>query len=203
MILLRRIQVKIFIGLTFIFILISGFTIFLYKNLELREKIPIFSEAFFKYDEYLLKRKIAKQPYSGFWHYELAYLYFRKGDIDKFENELRKALEVDPYSIASIYSLALHYESKWQFENALQLYKHGAKLDKEYKLPFHYGVGGMYCNLGRPMEALEAYKEALKHIDTYDIAEGKENMKHHMEEQIKGIEEGKFCTVKLSLLKMW
>ena len=151
------------------------------------EAVSKSSEPLIEQNEDTLKKKIESHPYSGELHYQLAVVYLKRGDIDNFELELKKALDVDPKSIALFFTLAHHYEEKNQFEKALELYKIGAKYDISYKLPFHYDIARMYQNSGKNREAIENYKEALKHIDSYDITP-KENIKIDIEKELKTLE---------------
>ena len=182
---------KILVCLFVVILLIAGVIALIHRNSDMKDKIPVLSDIFSKYDEFILKRKITKNPYSSSGYYDLAYLYFKRGDIDKFETELKKALEVEPASIASYYSLAHHYETKLQLEKAVELYRVGVKYDTEYTLPFHWDIARVLYNLGRYEEALENYKEALKHIDSYKIINGKETIKKDVEENIKLLENKK------------
>jgi tetratricopeptide (TPR) repeat protein len=173
-------------------ILLVGALIFFRTKLESR-RLPVISQIYFRYDEYLLQRKIRAKPYDGPLHFDLAYLYLDNGDIDKFERELRKAVSLDPDSLAGIFSLVIHYETTRKFEEALQMCLIGIRYDKEYRLPFHYELARMYCNLGKRDDALKAYQETLEHIDSYKI-EGRDYMRRDAEKKIIAIRKDLACS---------
>jgi len=187
----------VLIALTFVL----SFVMYTYRDKKLKEKVPILSELFYRYDEYVLKREIRKWPNKISLYFRLAELYSRKEGTNKFMEEVRRAMRINPDAIAELYSFALTIEARREFEKALEVYRLGVQLDKGYKLPFHDGLGTMYYNLAQLdrlpnrlsgcEEALRSYREALKHIDGGDyslIVKGRDNLKRRIEKQIDQIQ---------------
>lgn len=192
--------IKYIIGLVALTFVLS-FVIYSYRDKELKEKVPILSELLYRYDEYVLKRQIRKWPDKISLYFKLAELYSGKEGTNKFMEEVRRAMNINPNAIAELYSFAHTIEARREFEKALEVYRLGVQLDEGYKLPFHEGLGRMYYNLAQLdrlpnrlsgyEEALRSYREALKHIEAghYSlIVKGRDNLKQKIEEQIDQIQ---------------
>jgi tetratricopeptide (TPR) repeat protein len=161
-----------------------------FRYVKLRNSLPLMSSIVDYIEEWRLTRDVLKNPYSATAHFKLAIKYLQKDDLKRYEMELNKAYKLDPSFLGIIYSLGNPYEAKHQFEKALELYQIGAKIDTEYRLPFHYEIGRTYLNLGKPAEALCALEEALSHIDKYDMMiNGKENIKNYLQTTIKDLKD--------------
>jgi tetratricopeptide (TPR) repeat protein len=177
--------IRIFLIVVFLFLVLF---ILSYRFTKIRNSLPFMTSIVNNIEEWRLTRNVQKHPYSAIAHFKLAINYLQKDDLQRYETELGKAYQYDPSFIGIIYSVGNPYEAKHQFEKSLALYQIGARIDKEFRLPFHYEIGRMYLNLGKSSEALCAYEEALDHIDKYNmIIDGKENIKKDLQMTIKDL----------------
>jgi len=150
------------------------------------------TEIYFKYDEWRLKKEIKRHPYEGKLYLELAQLYFKKGYINRSENQLKKAVEIQPYVIGDLLSEISKYSRKMQYENALILTSLGIKYDKKHSFPFHFYAATIYCNIDESDRALSEFQETLRYLDDYKI-EGKENLREESENRISQIKKTNRC----------
>lgn len=158
--------------------------LYLYLHGEIYYESPFIAKLFSKSDGHELKRDLYRVPSSGRAHKKLAYLYLEKGDIDRFETEIKETIELEPSELYCLYSQGLHYELKKDFEKALVIYTAGTKADEKFRLPFYYYQGQVYLKLGRKDEALASFEEALKHIDSCELAQAREGVRKDLKAQI-------------------
>lgn len=95
----------------------------------------------------------------------LALLYTLENSSDKaaqeYEEVLKKASQVEPKNTDILRSLAALYYQQKKFENAISTYKLILTLDKkDYESVFL--LGNLLSEIGKPGEAIEKFKEALK-----------------------------------------
>ncbi len=93
-------------------------------------------------------------------HFDLALYYMGKQKNDEAEEELIKAIELDPRYGYALNQLAYLYSYKNDFEKALEYFRRYATVSPGDANPFD-SMGEMYFRMGKLDESIEKFKEAL------------------------------------------
>ncbi len=109
--------------------------------------------------EDLFKAIVAAAPNLGPAHYNLAYLYDKKGDVAGAEAEYRRAIEVEPGASDSYVALATLLARAQREEDALKVLTDAAGRFAEDGR-FQFALGATAFNMGRTAEAEAAFAKA-------------------------------------------
>jgi Flp pilus assembly protein TadD len=110
--------------------------------------------------ETLFKAILTDLPNLPEAHYNLGYLYERRGATAEAEAELRKALDLQPQNAAALIALAALLDRRGASEEALTLLEAGApQLADNARVQF--ALGATAFNLGRSAVAEPAFEKAV------------------------------------------
>lgn len=122
------------------------YTYLLFSQLELAE---------YRDAEKLVRKHLKKNNNQPRYKVDLGYVFIRQGDASQADKYFREALDETDPSRPSIVSLANAFLSRQQNEYALEAYRKGRQMNKEYA--FRTEMAQMYERLGKFPELLEEY----------------------------------------------
>jgi len=93
--------------------------------------------------------------------YNLALIYKKMGDDEKYEEHLKKALSYNPYFVNAYISLGNYYLSKKDYRNALDVFTKGYNIGI-YIPEIYMGLGKSYYFLGKLPKAKYYFLKAKK-----------------------------------------
>lgn len=101
------------------------------------------------------------EPDDPWTHQRLGQITFRLGDPSTSENQLKKALELNPYSASLHDELAHFYAATYRIEKALELERESTKI-YPLKSEYHFNLAKFLLEAGKREEAMKSLKEAIK-----------------------------------------
>ena len=112
-----------------------------------------------------LEKLIAISPNVSMYHYLLAKGYIELGQFNKARIELDKALSIAPDNLLANITLSRLYMKQKRVQEAKKVL---AILEKKYpNRPEVYGLKGWLAERqGKPVEAIQAYQDALTHFES-------------------------------------
>lgn len=94
-----------------------------------------------------------------------------RNEIDAGINQLRKAVELNPFHSQAHFNLGVAYGIKGKEAEATEAFKKVIEIDPGYA-PAHNNLGALYARAGKLNEAINEYKEALTLAPNYADAYG-------------------------------
>ena len=94
-----------------------------------------------------------------------------RNEIDAGINQLRKAVELNPFHSQAYFNLGVAYGIKGKEAEATEAFKKVIEIDPGYA-PAHNNLGALYARAGKLNEAINEYKEALTLAPNYADAYG-------------------------------
>ncbi len=128
-------------------------------------------------DKYMLERAEARvnaYPNDSLLHYDLAILYFERGDIPAALPEFQQAVKSPKIRTAALIYLGRCFAARKQYDIAAEQFatalKEMVRMDDQ-KMDTLYFLGNMYEEAGNMEKAVEAYKEIYQsQADFKDVA---------------------------------
>jgi tetratricopeptide (TPR) repeat protein len=127
--------------------------------------LSIVEENLIKKYERILKSK----PWVSVSWYNLAYLYERKGRLEKAISCYKKAIEINPKFVQAISNLGNVYEKQNKLEEAMSQYQQAIAIEPKFAKAY-FNIGVVLANQGRLNEAKEWFKKALEIEPNYQRA---------------------------------
>ncbi len=118
---------------------------------------------------FFYERTWAYAPYSWRVANNLGTTYQEKGELDKAETYLLKAIELKPDNAEAYNNLGVVYSRRHQPEEAIAYLNKALALDPRYAEAYR-NLGNAHRRAGRPREAAAAYEKALLVRPDYALA---------------------------------
>ena len=109
----------------------------------------------------IFKDLVQKYPEDKRFRQQLSVYFFRKGLFNQAIEELNRALELDPYDVINIHTLASYYWSLGNYEKAIEYFEKEIPISPAYT-DTHLKMALVYFEMGKVDEALAKIKEAIE-----------------------------------------
>lgn len=119
-----------------------------------------------KLDQY--KSDAAENPQQASSRLNLADAYYALGMYTEAEPEYLKAVELEPTNSRNHGKLCVNYAEWRKNEKAVACYQEVIKKDPNHV--YYFSLGHLYESMGKPDEAIGAYKQALDKKPTFTVA---------------------------------
>jgi tetratricopeptide (TPR) repeat protein len=119
-----------------------------------------------KLDQY--KNEAAQNPEKSSARINLADAYYALGMYAEAEPEYLKAIELEPKNSRLHGKLCVNYSEWKNNEKAVACYQEAIKKDPNHV--YYLSLGELYERLGKPDEAIAAYKQSLEKKPTFTVA---------------------------------
>src|SRR5215475_16060417 len=89
-------------------------------------------------------------------------IYHDAGRYDEAIAKYKQVLDEAPDEVSAMYEMAFSYSAKKDCTSAMELARRGAQYRSNTLPRFHLILGNCLDDVGRQMEAMDVYKEAIK-----------------------------------------
>jgi tetratricopeptide (TPR) repeat protein len=152
------------------------------------EDIPFISNLIIEYEIGIIRKKLKQEPYSIELHYRLSQIYFKKGEINKYEEKLKLLSKLSPESFLYAVKLGDHFFKTNQYKLAIRAYNDALSLNKGKDILLHFKIGNAYTNLNMRQKAIEEYRIQIKILEDMDDDDKTEKMIKFIREIIDSIQ---------------
>jgi len=98
---------------------------------------------------------------NGLFQMSLAYMYHRKGDLDKALELYAKVLEIDPSFMEAYFNMADIWRQRGRIDKTIELYKTIVSKNPNFRNA-HLSLGRIYYSQGKLKQAEEEFVEEIK-----------------------------------------
>jgi tetratricopeptide (TPR) repeat protein len=114
----------------------------------------------FRTAEKIVKRQLKEKPEELNYYIDLASVYFQNGETNKAEDQYKKAIKSLNGSTVQCVALGQGFMSLKQYENAVECYLKGRKLNSDY--PYTYELAEAYHAKGESKLMINEYLDLLE-----------------------------------------
>ncbi|MFQ5735518.1 MAG: tetratricopeptide repeat protein [Thermodesulfobacteriota bacterium] len=119
------------------------------RNMVWRDEVSLYEDT------------VSKSPGKERAHYNLAWAYHRRGELDRAIEQYKDTLRLKPDKDKAHYNLALIYQGRKDFKNAEMHFREALRLKPGNAVGW-YNLAMLYWSAGDAGRAVEAYKESIR-----------------------------------------